>query len=133
MTKVRKNQRPKESATIYIDGIVTANLIHWPVTEKQFFLGLLQFSAGINIDSRLKSTHELETYHIDDEELNDFRECGIRVKLIGYAYHSNYYMHHVVYNHIRDIMDLADTYPLNVIKENLKVKEFIPTKVKRIC
>lgn len=123
----------KPSATIFIGGIVSKSYFFNEVSDKQFFLSLTQLDQDINIDSRLKKTHNLETYHIDIDRVEDLRHCQILTTLVGYSYKSSYYTHYSLCNMIAGLLSKIDKYDLNAIKANLNIKEFTPIKVKRIC
>ena len=122
-----------KSATIYIRGIVADNETFYVVSAKQFFLALVQLNQTIEIDLRLKETHGLETYHIDRSQLDNVRYHGIYTTLLGYFHNSTYHIHYILYNIIENLLTVVDKYNLGTIKANLKVKEFVPTKVRRVC
>lgn len=103
------------------------------VTPKEFFLALVQVGQPIDIDCRLKDTHKLETYNINPDMLKDLRSYGIKTVMIGYYYRSKYYIHPSLHSIISGITHVIDRYSLECIKANLKIREFVPKKVRRVC
>lgn len=120
-------------SNVLIRGIVGDNKTFYTVSAKQFFLALTQVDQIVEVDSRMKNTHGLETYHVSKNKLSEVRGLGINTTLLGYFYNSNYHVHYILYNMIDNLLTVVDRYELSTIKANLKVREFIPTKVKKLC
>ncbi len=131
--KTKKKIKKNESATIYIRGIVANSDAFYTVSAKQFFVGLTQLGRPLNIDLRLKDSHKLDTYHVNQSDLDNFRLYGIHTTLVGYIYKSTYRIHYSLYHTIQNILHMVDKYNLDIIKANLRIKELVPVEVKRVC
>lgn len=128
--KCRK-KKTKQSAQIYIGGIINSHEAFIDVTPKQFYSGLAHLGLPVEKDSRLKSIKGLESYYVPHECLEDIRPYGIWTTLIGYIHYKQHSLHYTIYQIIEPILKEIENYDLETIKQNMDIKELIPIKVKR--